>query len=84
MCRCTGAPLTGRSTSVNSGLEWPTWTLIYTRLAGPESGTYYQLLVIIDLYSRYVVGWITALPTPVTWPTRSSSRPAKALLPATS
>ncbi len=32
----------------------------YTKLAGPERGIYYELFVIIDIYSRYIVGWIVA------------------------
>jgi len=31
-----------------------------TKLAGPERGVYYELFVIIDIYSRYVVGWTVA------------------------
>lgn len=31
-----------------------------TRLKGPYKGTYYYLYVILDIYSRYVVGWMVA------------------------
>jgi putative transposase len=31
-----------------------------TKLAGPERGIYYELFVIIDIYSRYIVGWTVA------------------------
>ena len=31
-----------------------------TKLPGPERGTYYELFVIIDIFSRYVVGWTVA------------------------
>jgi putative transposase len=31
-----------------------------TKLAGPQRGVYYELYVIIDIYSRYVVGWTVA------------------------
>ena len=31
-----------------------------TKLQGPERGVYYELFVIIDIYSRYVVGWTVA------------------------
>jgi len=31
-----------------------------TKLAGPQRGVYYELFVIIDIYSRYVVGWTVA------------------------
>ena len=33
------------------------WSWDITKLRGPERGTYYDLYVIIDIYSRYVVGW---------------------------
>jgi putative transposase len=32
----------------------------YTKLPGPAKWTYYYLYVIIDIYSRYVVGWLLA------------------------
>jgi putative transposase len=31
-----------------------------TKLRGPSKGVYYYLYVIIDIYSRYVVGWMIA------------------------
>lgn len=36
------------------------WTWDITKLAGPERGIFYCLYVIIDLFSRYVVGWLLA------------------------
>jgi len=36
------------------------WSWDITKLQGPQRGTYYQLYVIIDIYSRYVVGWTVA------------------------
>jgi putative transposase len=36
------------------------WTWDITKLRGPERGIYYQLYVIIDIFSRYVVGWMVA------------------------
>mgnify|MGYP001024515128 FL=1 len=36
------------------------WTWDITKLAGPRPGVYYSLYVILDLYSRYVVGWMAA------------------------
>jgi putative transposase len=33
------------------------WSWDITKLQGPERGVYYQLFVIIDIFSRYVVGW---------------------------
>jgi len=32
----------------------------YTKLKGPERGKYYELFVIIDIFSRYVVAWCVA------------------------
>ena len=34
------------------------WSWDITKLHGPTKGTYYHLYVIIDIYSRYVVGWL--------------------------
>jgi putative transposase len=36
------------------------WTWDITKLLGPAKGTYYYLYVILDLFSRYVVGWMLA------------------------
>ncbi|MDZ7677706.1 MAG: IS3 family transposase [Acidimicrobiales bacterium] len=36
------------------------WSWDITKLPGPERGVYYELFVIIDIYSRYVVGWCVA------------------------
>ena len=36
------------------------WSWDITKLRGPERGVYYDLYVIIDIYSRYVVGWTVA------------------------
>jgi putative transposase len=36
------------------------WSWDITKLAGPERGVYYELFVIIDIFSRYVVGWMVA------------------------
>jgi transposase InsO family protein len=32
----------------------------YTKLAGPERGVFFQLYVLLDIYSRYVPGWMLA------------------------
>jgi putative transposase len=37
-----------------------TWSWDITKLHGPEKWTYYYLYVILDIYSRYAVGWILA------------------------
>lgn len=36
------------------------WSWDITKLPGPARGVYYDLYVIIDIYSRYVVGWTVA------------------------
>jgi putative transposase len=37
------------------------WSWDITRLLGPAKWTYFYLYVILDVYSRYVVGWMVAL-----------------------
>ncbi len=36
------------------------WSWDITKLAGPTRGVYYELFVIIDIFSRYVVGWMVS------------------------
>jgi len=36
------------------------WTWDITKLKGPAKWTYYYLYVILDVFSRYVVGWMVA------------------------
>ena len=36
------------------------WSWDITKLAGPHKWTWFQLYVILDVYSRYVVGWLVA------------------------
>jgi putative transposase len=36
------------------------WSWDITKLLGPEKWTYFHLYVIIDIYSRYVAGWLLA------------------------
>jgi putative transposase len=36
------------------------WSWDITKLRGPVKWTYYYLYVILDIYSRYVVGWMVA------------------------
>ena len=36
------------------------WSWDITKLRGPDRGLYYDLYVILDIYSRYVVGWTLA------------------------
>ena len=37
------------------------WSWDITQLAGPVKWTYYYLYVIIDIFSRYTVGWLVGL-----------------------
>lgn len=36
------------------------WSWDITKLLGPEKWTYYYLYVLLDIYSRYAVGWMVA------------------------
>jgi putative transposase len=36
------------------------WSWDITKLMGPEKWTYFSLYVILDIFSRYVVGWLLA------------------------
>jgi putative transposase len=36
------------------------WSWDITKLHGPEKWTYFHLYVVIDIFSRYVVGWLLA------------------------
>ena len=51
------------------------WSWDITRLKGPVKWTYFNLYVILDIFSRYVVGWMVA--------ERESSILAKALIKKT-
>lgn len=48
------------------------WTWDITKLKGPEKWVYFHLYVVLDIFSRYVVGWMLA--------TRESGQLAKQLL----
>jgi len=43
-----------------AGRPCEVWSWDITKLRGPARGTYFDLYVIIDIYSRYVVGWTVA------------------------
>jgi putative transposase len=51
------------------------WSWDITKLHGPAKWTYYHLYVILDIFSRYAVGWMVA--------TRESAALAKKLIAAT-
>jgi len=36
------------------------WSWDITKLRGPDRGVYYDLYVVLDIYSRYIVGWTVA------------------------
>jgi transposase InsO family protein len=36
------------------------WSWDITKLLGPAKWTYFHLYVILDIFSRYVVGWMVA------------------------
>lgn len=36
------------------------WSWDITKLRGPQRGVYYDLYVVLDIFSRYVVGWTVA------------------------
>lgn len=36
------------------------WSWDITKLRGPQRGVYYELYVVLDIFSRYVVGWTVA------------------------
>lgn len=48
------------------------WSWDITKLLGPQKWTYYHLYVVMDIFSRYVVGWMVA--------TRESSELAQRLV----
>ena len=48
----------GKRAGRNSGTA--PWSDPYTKLRGPAKWTYYYLYVILDIYSRYAVGWMVA------------------------
>lgn len=50
------------------------WSWDITKLKGPAKWVYYYLYVVLDVYSRYVVGWMAAL--------RESARLARSLIDA--
>ena len=52
------------------------WSWDITKLKGPTTWTYYYLYVILDVYSRYVVGFLIALRESAELAEASSPRPA--------
>ena len=64
------------------------WSWDITKLLGPVTWTYYYLYVILDIYSRYITGWLLAereqplASLVIPWPSASSPRrsPSRASL----
>ena len=52
------------------------WSWDITKLLGPVKWTYYYLYVLLDIFSRYVTGWLLATQESAAWPRSSSRRPA--------
>src|SRR3954452_13475554 len=59
------------ATAPNQGYSWD-----ITQLHGPPKWTYLYLYVIIDIYSRYVVGWLIANASRRCWLRSCSPTPA--------
>ena len=62
---CVSGAVSSRIPSTRSPSSWPrhrtqTWSWDITQLRGPEKWTYFYLYVLIDIFSRYVVGWMVA------------------------
>jgi len=52
------------------------WSWDITKLLGPAKWTYFYLYVMLDVFSRYVVGWMVARARAQRWPNGSSRRRA--------
>jgi putative transposase len=51
------------------------WSWDITKLPGPSRHEFYDLYVILDIYSRYAPGWLVAPVSPPSSPSRSSLQP---------
>jgi putative transposase len=58
------------------------WSWDITKLPGPSRHEFYDLYVILDIYSRYAPGWLVALVSPPSSPRRSSLPPSPASEPS--
>ena len=56
------------------------WSWDITKLLGPQKWTYFYLYVILDIFSRYVVGWMVAHRESAPLAERSSGRRARSRL----
>ena len=48
------------ATAPNQVWSWQVWSWDVTKLLGPKKWTYFYLYVLLDIFSRYVVGWMVA------------------------
>ena len=66
------------------------WSWDITALQGPRKGEWYKLYVVLDIFSRYVPGWLVAnvedavvaktsslTLSPATWSSRTRSTPTE-------
>jgi putative transposase len=58
--RWQAAPRTYRTPELLATRPNQVWSWDITKLKGPRPWTYFYLYVILDIYSRYVVGWMVA------------------------
>ena len=66
---------------------WPpnqVWSWDTTKLKGPAKWSYFYLYVILDIFSRYTVGWTVAPRESATLATRRRRRRASPAMPAPS
>jgi transposase InsO family protein len=54
------------------------WSWDITKLRGPDKGVWFDLYVIIDIFSRYVVDWMVAPGRAPSWPRPSWAGPPPA------
>jgi len=80
----TGARLVASVASIashsGSANRWANelWSWDITKLLGPGKWTYFYLYAMLDVFSRYVVGWMIAHARAPRWPTDSFARPVRA------
>jgi putative transposase len=58
--RAQRRPTTYVKPSLTASAPNQVWTWDITKLAGPTRGVFYYLYVVLDLFSRFVVGWMLA------------------------
>jgi len=49
-----------RPTALAAAIANQVWSWDITKLLGPQKWTYFHLYVLLDIFSRYVVGWMVA------------------------